>query len=122
LPGDDALDRGQRRPQTAFPKERAGNSDVIISGASLLRGIPWITALLLRNMPERAAPPAFERTWITLLLTAQVLLGGLLGIVAQGFLAYASSPISSSSGCRGRPRPICWISRATWQRPICRRR
>jgi hypothetical protein len=35
-----------------------------------------------------AAPPAFERSWMTLLLTTQVFLGGLLGIAAQAFLAY----------------------------------
>jgi hypothetical protein len=58
-----------------------------IGGASLLRGIPWVTALVLRNMSDRRAPPAFERTWMTLLLTLQVFLGGLLGIAAQGFLA-----------------------------------
>ena len=62
--------------------------NLMIGGASLLRGIPWITALLLRNMPERRAPPTFERTWMTLLLTLQVFLGGLLGIAAQGLLAY----------------------------------
>jgi len=63
--------------------------NLAIGGASLLRGVPWLAALLLRNMPERGAPPAFERAWMTLLLTLQVFLGGLLGIAAQVFLAYA---------------------------------
>jgi hypothetical protein len=62
--------------------------NMMIGGASLVRGIPWITALLLRNMPDRGAPPAFERAWMTLLLTSQLFLGGLLGIAAQVFLAY----------------------------------
>ena len=62
--------------------------NLTIAGGSLLRGVPWITALLLRNMPETSAPPVFERLWITLLLTAQLFIGGLLGIAAQGFLAY----------------------------------
>jgi hypothetical protein len=62
--------------------------NLTIGGASLLRGIPWVTALLLRNMPDRRAPPVFERAWMTLLLTLQVFLGGLLGIAAQGFLVY----------------------------------
>jgi hypothetical protein len=62
--------------------------NLTIGGASLLRGIPWVTALVLRNMPDRRAPPVFERTWMTLLLTSQVFLGGLLGIAAQGFLVY----------------------------------
>jgi hypothetical protein len=62
--------------------------NMMIGGASLLRGVPWITTLLLRNMPERGAPPAFERAWMTLLLTSQLFLGGLFGIAAQVFLAY----------------------------------
>lgn len=62
--------------------------NLTIGGASLLRGVPWLAALLLRNMPERGAPPTFERAWMTLLLTLQVFLGGLLGIAAQVFLAY----------------------------------
>ena len=63
-------------------------ANLTIAGGSLLRGVPWITALLLRNLPEHSAPPTFERLWMTLLLTAQLFIGGLLGIAAQGFLAY----------------------------------
>jgi hypothetical protein len=62
--------------------------NLTIAGGSFLRGIPWITTLLLRNMPDDSAPPGFERLWITLLLTTQLFAGGLLGIAAQGFLAY----------------------------------
>ncbi len=62
--------------------------NLTIGGASLLRGVPWITSLILRNMPERGTPNAIERTWMTLLLTAQMFVGGLLGIAAQGVLVY----------------------------------
>jgi len=62
--------------------------NLMIGGASLLRGVPWITAALLRAMPERRAPRSFDQAWIALVLTAQVFLGGLLGIAAQAFLVY----------------------------------
>jgi hypothetical protein len=63
-------------------------ANMVIGGASLLRGVPWLTAALLSAMPERRAPRSFDRTWIAGVLTAQVFLGGLLGIVAQGVLVY----------------------------------
>jgi len=62
--------------------------NLMIGGASLLRGVPWLTAALLRAMPERRAPRSFDRTWIAGVLTAQVLLGVLLGIAVQAFLVY----------------------------------
>jgi hypothetical protein len=62
--------------------------NLVIGGASLLRGVPWIAALLLRKMPERGAPPTFDRTWMALLLASQIVVGGVLGIAAQVFLAY----------------------------------
>ena len=70
--------------------------NLTIGGASLLRGAPWVTALALRNMPERRAPAPQSAalrhrssgTWMTLLLTLKVFLGGLLGFAAQGFLVY----------------------------------
>ena len=62
--------------------------NLMIGGASLLRGVPWITRAAARNMPPQRAPRSFDRAWITLVLTAQVFLGGLLGIAAQAFLVY----------------------------------
>ena len=62
--------------------------NLMIGGASLLRGVPWLTNALLRAMPAERAPRSFDRTWIALLLTSQVFLGGLLGIAAQGVLVY----------------------------------
>jgi len=62
--------------------------NLMIGGASLPRGVPWLTAALLRAMPEHRAPSVFNRAWIAGVLTAQVFLGGLLGIAAQGVLVY----------------------------------
>ena len=62
--------------------------NLAIGGASLLRGFPWITARVLAHMPERRAPAALHRQWMTLVLTMQVFLGILLGIAAQAVLAF----------------------------------
>ena len=62
--------------------------NLMIGGASLLRGVPWLTTALLRAMPEHRAPRSFDRTWIALVLTFQVFLGALLGFAAQAVLVY----------------------------------
>jgi hypothetical protein len=62
--------------------------NLMIGGASLVRGIPWVTKLLLRLMPERGTVPSYNRQWIATLLTAQVFVGAAIGIAAQVFLAY----------------------------------
>jgi hypothetical protein len=61
--------------------------NLMIGGASLLRGIPGLPALLLRFMPVGKAVPAFDRTWLALVLTCQVFVGAFLGIAAQFVLA-----------------------------------
>jgi hypothetical protein len=61
--------------------------NLMIGGASLLRGIPGLPALLLRFMPAGKAVPAFDRTWLALVLTCQVFVGAFLGIAAQFVLA-----------------------------------
>jgi hypothetical protein len=61
--------------------------NLMIGGASLLRGIPGLPALLLRFMPPGKAVPAFDRTWLALVLTCQVFVGAFLGIAAQFVLA-----------------------------------
>jgi hypothetical protein len=61
---------------------------LMIGGASLFRGIPGLPELLLRVIPaDKAAMPAFDRTWLALVLTCQVFAGAFLGIAAQAFLA-----------------------------------
>ena len=59
-----------------------------IGGASLFRGMPWLTKLVLHKMPERRAPASFDRAWIAWLLTGQIYLGILFGVAAQFFLLY----------------------------------
>ena len=61
--------------------------NLMIGGASLLRGVPGLPTLLLRFMPAGKAVPPFDRTWIALVLTCQVFAGVFLGIAAQAFLA-----------------------------------
>jgi hypothetical protein len=61
--------------------------NLMIGGASLLRGVPGLPALLLRYMPAGKAVPAFDRTWLALVLRCQVFLGAFLGIAAQFVLA-----------------------------------
>jgi hypothetical protein len=61
--------------------------NLMIGGASLLRGIPGLPALLLRFMPASKAVPTFDRTWLALVLTRRVFVGAFLGIAAQFFLA-----------------------------------
>jgi hypothetical protein len=61
--------------------------NLMIGGASLLRGIPGLPALLLRFMPASKAVPTFEPTWLALVLTCQVFAGAFLGIAAQFVLA-----------------------------------
>ncbi|HLK80555.1 MAG TPA: hypothetical protein VKT99_03545 [Xanthobacteraceae bacterium] len=61
--------------------------NLMIGGASLLRGISGLPVLLLRFMPASKALPTFGRTWLALALTCQVFVGAFLGIAAQFFLA-----------------------------------
>jgi hypothetical protein len=41
----------------------------------------------LRFVPAGKAVPAFDRTWLALVLTCQVFVGAFLGIAAQALLA-----------------------------------
>jgi hypothetical protein len=61
--------------------------NLMIGGVSLLRGIPGLPSLLLRFMPASKAVPAFDRTWLALVLTLQVFSGFVLGFIAQLGLA-----------------------------------
>ena len=62
-------------------------ANLMIGGASLARGVPGLPILLLGFMPAGRAVAPFERTWMALVLTAQVFLGAFFGIVAQVLLA-----------------------------------
>jgi hypothetical protein len=63
--------------------------NLIIGGASLMRGVPGVPSLLLRFMPANRAVPAFDRTWIATVLTLQLVGGAILGIAVQFALIYA---------------------------------
>jgi hypothetical protein len=60
--------------------------NLVVGGASLMRGLPGLPLLLLRFMPPGKAVPDFERRWIALALTLQVAVGAILGIAAQALL------------------------------------
>jgi hypothetical protein len=60
--------------------------NLMIGGASLLRGVPGLPSLILRFMPVGKAVPAFDRAWIALVLTLQIVVGAILGIAAQALL------------------------------------
>lgn len=62
--------------------------NLMIGGASLTRGLPFVPRLLLPFMPNGKAVPAFDRAWIALVLTLQSVGGAVLGLLAQFLLAY----------------------------------
>jgi hypothetical protein len=63
--------------------------NLMIGGASLMRGIPGVPSLLLRKMPADRAVLTFDRAWIATVLTLQLVGGAILGIVVQFALIYA---------------------------------
>jgi hypothetical protein len=60
--------------------------NLVIGGASLVRGLPGVPSLLLRKIPAQGNVPKFDRAWIATVLAAQVAAGAALGIAAQAFL------------------------------------
>jgi hypothetical protein len=46
--------------------------NLVIGGASLVRGLPGLATLLLRKIPVQGNVPKFDRAWIATVLTAQV--------------------------------------------------
>jgi len=63
--------------------------NLVIGGMALTRGFPGLGKLLLNFMPVGKAVPAFNRTWLAAVLSAQVSVGIFLGIAAQALLAWA---------------------------------
>jgi hypothetical protein len=61
--------------------------NLMIGGASLMRGLPGLPSLMLRKMPAAKAVPTFDRAWIAVVLTLQLVLGAVVGILAQAGLA-----------------------------------
>jgi hypothetical protein len=60
--------------------------NLVIGGASLVRGLPGLPRLLLGFIPATGGVLRWDRHWIAAVLTAQVAAGAALGIVAQVFL------------------------------------
>jgi hypothetical protein len=60
--------------------------NLVIGGASLVRGLPGVPSILLRFMPDKGGVLKWDRHWIAALLTTQVAAGAALGIAAQMFL------------------------------------
>ena len=98
LPLDDLFDGIERAPQepehwwvytlllsTMIPSLL----NLIIGGASLMRGLPGVSSLLVRKMPATKAVPAFDRAWIAIVLTLQLVLGSVVGVAVQAVVAIA---------------------------------
>jgi hypothetical protein len=92
LPLDQLLDGLKKNPSSSkywwlyallFSTMIPSLINLMIGGASLLRGIPGLPTILLRFMPSGKAVPQFDRAWIALVLTCQVFLGALLGGCGQ---------------------------------------
>ncbi len=61
--------------------------NLVIGGTALIRAAPGLPSLLLRYMPAGRAVPAFDRAWLALVLTLQVVGGVILAAAAQAVLA-----------------------------------
>src|SRR5262249_7745614 len=60
--------------------------NLIVGGASLMCGAPWIPLFLLKYMPRDGAPASHNQTWMALTWTVHIVGGILLGISVQIFL------------------------------------
>jgi hypothetical protein len=61
--------------------------NLVIGGTALMRAAPGLPSLLLQFMPAGRAVPDFNRHWLALVLTLQVVGGVILGVAAQALLA-----------------------------------
>jgi hypothetical protein len=62
--------------------------NLVIGDTSLVCGLPGVSSLLLRFIPERGGVLKWDRRWIATALTAQVAAGAALGIAAQVVLVW----------------------------------
>lgn len=68
--------------------------NLAIGGASLARGLPWMSSWVLRSMPAGGKVLDFDRVWIALVIALQVVGGAILGAFVQfavlgGLFVYA---------------------------------
>jgi hypothetical protein len=62
--------------------------NLMIGGASLARGVPGISSLLLRKLPVGKTVPPFERFWVAPVLALQTVGGAVLGLVVTLLTAW----------------------------------
>jgi len=62
--------------------------NLVIGGTSLVRGVPGISTMLLRYIPERGGVLRWDRHWVATVLTGQVATGAALGIAGQVLLVW----------------------------------
>jgi hypothetical protein len=62
--------------------------NLAIGGMAFTRGVPGVSRLLLRWIPEGREVPDYRRPLAALALTGQMFAGAVLGIVAQTLLAW----------------------------------
>lgn len=61
--------------------------NLAIGGASLMRGLPMLPALLLRKLPsDGKTVPSFDRAWIAVVLSLQNMAGVIFGLAAQALI------------------------------------
>ena len=65
--------------------------NLLIGATSLTRGVPGLSALLLRSMPAARAVPTFDRAWIAAVLTAQWAVGATLMLASFALLGGLAS-------------------------------
>jgi hypothetical protein len=61
--------------------------NLAIGGIAFLRGVPGLPWVVRWFLPAGQAVAPFDRRWIALVLTAQIFVGGILGVVAQTVLS-----------------------------------
>jgi hypothetical protein len=62
--------------------------NLAIGGMAFTRGVPGVSRLLLRWIPEGRDVPHYRRPLAALALTSQMFAGAFLGIAAQALLAW----------------------------------
>jgi len=63
-------------------------ANLMIGGCALMRGFPFLSPFLAKRMPAGAAVPAFERNWMALAMTGQILVGVILGLGVQYLIVW----------------------------------
>jgi hypothetical protein len=62
--------------------------NLAIGGVALTRGIPWLARLVAQWVPADGVLPDYKRQPVAIGLTGQMVLGAVLGVAAQAFLAW----------------------------------